>query len=362
LTFNNLFNMEAPAAPPTGYDGMVLEISINGGAFVDITVGSKAFIAGGYNRTISTGFSSPIAGRMAWSGLSGGTTAAPNYITSTINLPAAAAGQNIKLKWRAATDSSVIAVGAAGVRIDNILITGASSICNMGPPAIINGPPPSPVIVGTPYSFTFIPGGNPTPTFSLTGGAVPPGLSLSSGGVLSGTATSGGNGSYSNIMVTATNGILPNATQTFTLTTVTRAANYIASFGLTGSDAVLTFDYDHDGLANLLEYGLGLNPTVASLTGLPTVILKDYSGTKYLSMTFHRSSLATDLTYIVQGSSDLTTWTDLGSSVAGGTTSGPGFVVETGSAPNFTVEVRDTVPFDSNPLTKRFLRLKITSP
>ena len=79
-------------------------------------------------------------------------------------------------------------------------------------------------------------------------------------------------------------------------------------------------------------------------------------------MTFHRSSLATDLTYIVQGSSDPTTWMDLGSSVAGAATNGPGFVVETGAAPNFTVEVRDTVPYDSSPLTKRFLRLKITSP
>ena len=84
---------------------MVLEISINGGAFNDITTGGNAFIAGGYTRTIDSTFGSPIAGRLAWSGLSGGTTAAPTYITSTINLPAAAAGQPIKLRWRAATDN-----------------------------------------------------------------------------------------------------------------------------------------------------------------------------------------------------------------------------------------------------------------
>lgn len=163
-------------------------------------------------------------------------------------------------------------------------------------------------------------------------------------------------------MVTATNGVAPNATQTFALNTATQANNYIASFGLVGSDAVLTYDYDQDGLANLLEYALGLDPTIVSLSGLPTVSLKDYSGTIYLSMLFHRSSLATDLSYIVQGSSDLVTWTDLGTSTAGGMTSGPGFVTETGSAPNFTVEVRDTVPDDGDPLTKRYLRLKVTSP
>ena len=112
LTFSNLFNLEASGVTPTrGFDGMVLEISINGGAFNDITTGGNAFIAGGYTRTIDSTFGSPIAGRLAWSGLSGGTTAAPTYITSTINLPAAAAGQPIKLRWRAATDNSAVAGG-----------------------------------------------------------------------------------------------------------------------------------------------------------------------------------------------------------------------------------------------------------
>ncbi|HSS22815.1 MAG TPA: carboxypeptidase regulatory-like domain-containing protein, partial [Pyrinomonadaceae bacterium] len=131
LTFRNLFNMEASGVTPTrGFDGMVLEISINGGAFNDITTGGNAFIAGGYTRTIDATFGSPIAGRLAWSGLSGGTTAAPTYITSTINLPAAANGQPIKLRWRAATDNSAVAAGSAGVRVDNIVISGSSFVCN----------------------------------------------------------------------------------------------------------------------------------------------------------------------------------------------------------------------------------------
>ena len=199
------------------------------------------------------------------------------------------------------------------------------------------------MIVATPHSFTFVASGNPPPSFSISG-AMPPGLGVSSAGVLSGTVTSGGTGAYPDIMVTASNGVLPNATQTFTLNTATRANNYIASFGLIGGDAALTFDYDQDGMANLLEYALGLDPTIAKLSGLPTVTLKNYSGTIYLSMLFHRSSLATDLSYIVQGSSDLVTWTDLGTSAAGAATSGPGFVTETGSAPDFTVEVATPCP------------------
>jgi hypothetical protein len=231
-------------------------------------------------------------------------------------------------------------------------------------PNFTNGPPPSPVIVGSPYSFQFTATGNPPPTFSLSGNPLPAGLNLSASGLLSGTATSGGTGTFSNITVTASNGILPNATQTFSLSTATRAANYLASFGLTdpNTNGALTFDYDSDGMANLLEYALGLNPTATNITGQPVVTLKDYSGTEYLSMTFHRSSLATDLTYIVQGSSDLATWTDLAISSGGAAMSGAGFVGETGSAPSFDVEVHDIVPFDPNNTATRFLRLRITSP
>ena len=199
------------------------------------------------------------------------------------------------------------------------------------------------------------------PSLTLTGGALPPGLNLSSA-VLSGIATSGGPGIFPNIAVTASNGILPNATQTFSLSTATRAPNYIASFGLSGTDAVLTFDYDRDGLTNLLEYALNLDPKTADISGLPVVTLKDYGGTKYLAMFFHRSSLATDLTYIVQSSADLLTWIDLAASAAGAVANGPGFVIETGSAPYFTFEVRDSVPFDPNNPAARFMRLKITSP
>ena len=151
VTFRNLFNLEAPGnsvvpnpevlsseAPnnegfkigspdgglPTGQDGMVLEISINGSAYQDIIAAGGSFVTGGYTHIISGASGSPIAGRNAWSNLSGGTTAAPTYITTTAQLPATANGQIVRLKWRVATDASGVAAGAAGVRIDSI--TGVS--------------------------------------------------------------------------------------------------------------------------------------------------------------------------------------------------------------------------------------------
>ena len=107
------------------FDGMVLEISINGGAFVDIITAGGSFVTGGYNGTISSSFGSPIGGRQAWTGNSGG------WVTTTVNLPAAAIGQTVILRWRRATDSSV---SSTGVSIDDISITNAGCgnviICN----------------------------------------------------------------------------------------------------------------------------------------------------------------------------------------------------------------------------------------
>jgi len=53
------------SVPTTGFDGMVLEISVNGGPFQDILAAGGSFVTGGYNRTISPSFNSPIAGRQA---------------------------------------------------------------------------------------------------------------------------------------------------------------------------------------------------------------------------------------------------------------------------------------------------------
>jgi len=105
------------------FDGMVLEISnpaVNAGAFQDIITAGGSFTAGGYNATISVNFSSPIAGRQAWTGNSGG------FVTTSINLPASAMGQSITLRWRVASDTTVAAVGA---NVDTIQITDGFTCC-----------------------------------------------------------------------------------------------------------------------------------------------------------------------------------------------------------------------------------------
>ena len=115
------------------FDGGVLEISIDGGVFTDLVVAGGVFSVGGYNATISSSFMSPIAGRMAWSGNSGG------FITTGVTLPAAALGHAVAVRWRATSDTSV---GSTGWSVDSI-------VCGAAPPP--PSPPPSPWILSAAY-------------------------------------------------------------------------------------------------------------------------------------------------------------------------------------------------------------------
>ena len=109
LTFQHNYNLEAPApGSSVGYDGGVLEFSVDGGkTFRDVTAFGGTFEEGGYNSTIATNRGSPIAGRAAWSGNSRG------FITTVVNLPPELI--NAVLRWRMASDNT----GASeGWRVD----------------------------------------------------------------------------------------------------------------------------------------------------------------------------------------------------------------------------------------------------
>ena len=118
VTFRNNYALEPIGGGVNFFDGGVLEVSspnIAGGAFTDITnpaVGGS-FVTGGYNGTISTSFSNPIGGRMAWSQSSGG------YINTVANLGPNVVGQTIQLRFRMCSDSSVT---GTGWRIDNVSV------------------------------------------------------------------------------------------------------------------------------------------------------------------------------------------------------------------------------------------------
>ena len=124
--FRNNFNTEMSGG--IFWDGGVLEVSspnINGGDFLDITdshVGAS-FVTGGYTGEIDGIANNPLAGRMAWSGNSGG------YIDTVINLGPNLAGQTITLRFRFGSDE---AVAAPGWRVDTMTIT--DGVCSTPSP------------------------------------------------------------------------------------------------------------------------------------------------------------------------------------------------------------------------------------
>lgn len=98
LSFWHYYNTES------GYDGGVVEASTNGSTWIDI--GTNSGVLNGYNATISSAIllNSPIRGRPAFSGNSGG------FIETRIPL-ANFAGKTINVRFRAASDRNTSGTG-----------------------------------------------------------------------------------------------------------------------------------------------------------------------------------------------------------------------------------------------------------
>jgi hypothetical protein len=179
------------------YDGGVVEMSVNGGAYNDI--GAPA-----YNGTILNyaGTVNPLKGRVGFVQNSVGTI-------HTSLTQAIAPGSTVQIRFRVGSDS---AIGSTGWRVDNIAFTGTvetpfavlvaeSVTCHPTPnptPVVIALSPSSlPAgAVGTPYSVVLTPSGGTAPyTYTTTPVLLPQGFSSSvvSGNLqISGTPTHAG--------------------------------------------------------------------------------------------------------------------------------------------------------------------------
>ena len=106
-------------------------------------------------------------------------------------------------------------------------------------------------------------------------------------------------------------------------------------------------DPDQDGITNLMEYTLALNPLSPDANGLPTT--SQQGG--YLTMTYRLNKQATDVLVVVEASADLTanSWFPVAVETAR---------VDMGSY--WLVTVRDSIPTSNAP--QRFMRLQVTTP
>ena len=73
-------------------------------------------------------------------------------------------------------------------------------------------------------------------------------------------------------------------------------------------NAANDFDYDFDGLPNLIEYLLGLDPTVYDSEGAVSAEVSDVGGTDYLTLTFDRDLAATGVSLSVRATSCIGTY------------------------------------------------------
>jgi len=150
LSFKQNYNCEAdPAVLGNAFDGGVLEIKIGGGPFQDILAAGGSFASNGYNRSVSiTNTDNPLFGRQVWSALSGG------FITTTVNLPAAAAGQSVQFKWRFGTDNGNF-YGGSGWYVDTIAVRDGFACCvPMADLAVTQVPSTNSVLLGQNLSYS----------------------------------------------------------------------------------------------------------------------------------------------------------------------------------------------------------------
>ncbi|WOT05675.1 rhombosortase-dependent M36 family metallopeptidase [Shewanella youngdeokensis] len=113
ISFWHLYNLES------GYDGAVVEVSLNGGDWVDVTDVGAIFEGDGYTDMALEDTEAAIASRMTFSGL--------NYGIETINFGETLNGNQVQFRFRIATDSAVVPEPEfgfnAGWYIDDITFT-----------------------------------------------------------------------------------------------------------------------------------------------------------------------------------------------------------------------------------------------
>jgi len=149
-------------------------------------------------------------------------------------------------------------------------------------PAFTSAPAATFVVTGA-GSFTLTASGQPAPTFALSAGTLPTGLSLNAtSGVISGTPAGGTAGTYT-LTFTASNGVAPNAAQSFTLTvnqspSITSASGAAFSLNQAGTFTVTTTGIPSNASMSITETGalppgvtfVNNNNGTATLAGTPT--------------------------------------------------------------------------------------------
>ena len=192
-----------------------------------------------------------------------------------------------------------------------------------------------------PFQFQVTASDNPS---SFTASDLPPGLTCSSNGLISGTPTT--LGSYSS-KVSASNllGSGIQLTLDFQISSPTYL-EWLASYNLSGVN--VDEDSDGDGVKNLMEYFMGLDPQVRNSGSLVSV--RGDGNSNFLSLTYRKSKEITGVVGVVEWTTDLATGNWSSNDVTETSVDFGNYEERTASVPKAEGEVR------------KFLILRVTKP
>jgi len=179
---------------------------------------------------------------------------------------------------------------------------------------------------------------------SFTASGLPPGLTCSSTGLISGTPTA--LGSYSST-ISARNSLgsgTPLALD-FQISSPTYL-EWLASYNLSGLN--VDEDSDGDGVKNLMEYFMGLDPQVRNSGSLVSV--QGDGNSNFLSLTYRKSKQITGVVGVVEWTTDLATGNWSSNDVTETSVDFGNYEERTASVPKAEGEVR------------KFLILRVTQP
>jgi hypothetical protein len=237
-------------------------------------------------------------------------------------------------------------------------VTQSLAVTIVNPLTITSTSPLAAGIVGTSYSQTLAASGGATPYFwTVSASTLPAGLSLSSAGILSGTPTTAETSNFT-VQITDNGGL--TATQAFSVTISSAYSAWATSYGLTGANSGASASYTNDGVANLLKFAFGANPTTAgiktlvvngsvlSTRGAPALLIN----TNGAYATFCRldNYAADGVIYTVQFTVDLVTWANA--------TTVPTVLADDGQVQAVSVPYPALV----NGQAPHFFRVSVTSP
>lgn len=245
------------------------------------------------------------------------------------------------ITWTYQKNGSV-SVGADAGWVDGVAFGPAVPVITS--PSSLAGP------VGYPLNYDIVATNSPT-SYDQTG-ALPPGMLFSPTiHLITGFPNQAG---VWTVSVSATNGA-GTASQTVTLYIQGSRVGWNLANNLTGANALALADPDGDGLVNLMEMALARDPNVRD-NGFQPVDLDPM--TNRLRARFRFNRRLADVTYYVETSPDLMTWTPIftGSNFSWVTTPGTTLVDTFVSDMTYDLEVIDATAAGGAP--RKFMRMR----